>query len=75
MKRKMNSDFKIIATTDRLAEVYGGEWRFNHSGLYFSSKDGLYTARYLSSDDDIAGEVRLYVYGPNGSVLFGTKFK
>lgn len=71
----MNSDFKIVAMTDRLADVYGGEWKFNRNGHFFFSKDGLYTARYLSSSDDIAGEVHLYVYGPNGSVLFGTKFK
>lgn len=71
----MKGDFKVVATTDRLAEVYGGEWKFNRNGQFFSTKDGLYTARYLSSSDDITSETSLYIYGPNGSVLFGTKFK
>lgn len=75
----MKGDFKVVATTDRLAEVYGGKWHYDKNACCFFSKDGQYAARYVLGscgfDGEYTGQEMLYVYGPDGSVPFGSIFK
>jgi len=58
--------FTTKKMTEELSEKYGGVWFFDKKSRIFRNKDETITAMYI--------EDKLYLYGKNQTVLFGSVF-